>query len=134
MGRDYAARVRAARAYAAMEQQAFASELGVSLRTLSRMESGERPATHDERAVIADLCGVPHWFMEHGFHPPAKELPPAEVNRRLSDLEEAVTYLRGLATQRVMADAAQAARDTDATRAGSPPPDLPGPSEAEGRR
>lgn len=63
----YAARVRAARAFAGLDQQAVADHFKVSKVTVKRMERGERDTSLDELAEIAALCGVPVGFMLHGF-------------------------------------------------------------------
>jgi transcriptional regulator with XRE-family HTH domain len=62
-----AARVRAARAFAGLEQAEVAQALEVSVGTYKRIEQGARPASKPERTRIAALCGVPIGFMESGF-------------------------------------------------------------------
>jgi transcriptional regulator with XRE-family HTH domain len=62
-----AARIRAARAFADLDQAAFAKELGVSVVTIKRMERGARDTSLDELHKLADLCGVPREFMAEGF-------------------------------------------------------------------
>jgi transcriptional regulator with XRE-family HTH domain len=64
---DVAARVRAARAYAALEQSDVARALDKSVATYKRMEQGTRPVSRAEGTVIAAMCGVPTSFMESGF-------------------------------------------------------------------
>jgi transcriptional regulator with XRE-family HTH domain len=62
-----AARIRAARAFADLDQAAFAKELGVSVVTIKRMERGARETSLDDLHQLADLCGVPREFMAEGF-------------------------------------------------------------------
>lgn len=62
-----ASRIRAARAFADLSQQALADHLGKSTATLKRIERGLREASTDELWAIADRCGVPRHFMEKGF-------------------------------------------------------------------
>lgn len=64
---DYAARVRAARGYAGLDREDIAKALNLSVRTYSRIESGERLAEPTERMTIAELCSVPPLFMEIGW-------------------------------------------------------------------
>lgn len=64
---QYAARVRAARAYAAISQGELAHALGLSQPTMKRIEAGERAVDAEERRVIADRCGVPRAFLEAGW-------------------------------------------------------------------
>lgn len=62
-----AARVRAARAYADIDQKPFASALGWSPRTLARVESGEKTDIGDDLQKISELTGVPLAFLAYGF-------------------------------------------------------------------
>jgi transcriptional regulator with XRE-family HTH domain len=62
-----AARVRAARAFAGIDQQTVADHFGVSKVTVKRMERGERETSLDELAELARLCHVPLGFMINGF-------------------------------------------------------------------
>jgi transcriptional regulator with XRE-family HTH domain len=62
-----AARIRAARAFAGLDQADFAKALGVSVVTVKRMESGKRETSLDDLHLLADLCGVPREFMAEGF-------------------------------------------------------------------
>jgi transcriptional regulator with XRE-family HTH domain len=59
--------VRAARAYADLNQAAMAHALGRSVNTFKRIEAGEREATADELVAIAERCGVPLGFLYDGF-------------------------------------------------------------------
>jgi transcriptional regulator with XRE-family HTH domain len=88
-GDDYAARVRAARAYADLDRVAFGERLGFSKETVSRIESGERSIAGDSAllAKIAVACGVPHDFMEVGFS--RFDRPISDVERELYALREA---------------------------------------------
>jgi transcriptional regulator with XRE-family HTH domain len=62
-----AARIRAARAYADLSQADFATELGVSVVTIKRMERGTRETSLDDLHRLADLCKVPRRYMEDGW-------------------------------------------------------------------
>jgi len=62
-----AARMRAARAFADLDQAEFAKKLGVSVVTIKRMERGSREISLDDLHALADLCDVPREFMEAGF-------------------------------------------------------------------
>jgi transcriptional regulator with XRE-family HTH domain len=62
-----AARMRAARAFAGIDQAALAEHLDVAVITIKRMERGSREITLDDCRAIADRCGVPYAFMEDGF-------------------------------------------------------------------
>lgn len=70
MGEGTASRVRAARGYAGVKQKDLAKALSMSTETLHRVESGTRDLTPGEREALIAKCGVPEWFMEHGFRPP----------------------------------------------------------------
>lgn len=62
-----AARIRAARAFADLDQADFAQALGVSVVSIKRMERGTRDISLDDLYALAELCDVPRQFMEHGF-------------------------------------------------------------------
>jgi transcriptional regulator with XRE-family HTH domain len=64
---ERAARARAARAYADLSQSEVADKLGVSHITLKRIERATKDTSIDELHAIADVCGVPHAFMDDGF-------------------------------------------------------------------
>lgn len=64
---ERAARIRAARAHAGIDQAAVAQLFGVSVGTIKRMESGKREITTDEMLAVAELCNVPVEFMLSGF-------------------------------------------------------------------
>lgn len=65
-----AARIRAARAYAAMTQEQLARQLGVDVQTVKRRESGRSAPKRGELVAIATVTGVPISFMENGFEEP----------------------------------------------------------------
>jgi transcriptional regulator with XRE-family HTH domain len=96
-----AARIRAARNFADLDQATFAEALGVSVATVKRYERGTRDVSLDICYLLADMCGVPRAFMEHGFEstaPPAtadvvlraQETIVAVIEARMSDLTEAL--------------------------------------------
>jgi transcriptional regulator with XRE-family HTH domain len=62
-----AARIRAARSFADLDQATFAQALGVSVATVKRYERGTRDVSLDICYQLADMCGVPRSFMDHGF-------------------------------------------------------------------
>lgn len=61
------ARIRAARGYANLSQPGLAEALGLSVQTVKRMESGERPVRSVELRQIGEVCRVPREFMEGGW-------------------------------------------------------------------
>lgn len=69
-----AARARAARAFADLSQSEVAERLGVSHITVKRMERATKDISIDELHAIADVCGVPHAFMDEGFQTIPTEL------------------------------------------------------------
>jgi transcriptional regulator with XRE-family HTH domain len=69
-----AARARAARAFADLGQSEVADKLGVSHITVKRIERATKDISIDELHAIADVCGVPHAFMDDGFQTIPKEL------------------------------------------------------------
>jgi transcriptional regulator with XRE-family HTH domain len=87
-----AARIRAARAFAGLDQADFAKALGVSVVTVKRMEGGKRETSLDDLHLLADLCGVPREFMAEGFA--SGSLAHATVVDELHDLREA--FIRAL--------------------------------------
>lgn len=62
-----AARVRAARAFAGLDQSVFAEALGVSVGTVKRLERGLRDVTETELQTISELTDVPFSFLLQGF-------------------------------------------------------------------
>jgi transcriptional regulator with XRE-family HTH domain len=82
-----AARIRAARAFAGLDQADFAKALGVSVVTVKRMEGGKRETSLDDLHLLADLCGVPREFMAEGFAPGS--LAQSAVVDELHELREA---------------------------------------------
>lgn len=67
LAEERARRIRAARAFAGLDQAAFAQALGVSVVTIKRMERGARDTSLDDLYLLADLCNVPREFMDVGF-------------------------------------------------------------------
>lgn len=87
-----ARRVRAARAYAGMKVPELAKAMGYSVRNWSRVENGDddgRPLDRDQRTLVAELCGVPLAFIEHGF----EVLAEAEIALRMQELQDDVAAL-----------------------------------------
>ena len=83
---DYAARMRAARAYADLTQVELADRLGVDEQTIKRREAGKQDPKKGERIAVASICGVPPSFMEDGFGVPS----PDEIVGRLERIEAAL--------------------------------------------
>jgi len=52
--------------------------------TLVRLERGDRSIKRGELLVIAEACGVPMWFLEHGWQGWSKEVSPEEL-RQIAD-------------------------------------------------
>ena len=110
---ERAARARAARAYAKLDQKDVAELLGQSTVTVKRMEAGARDISLDDLHAIAELCGVPQEFMDRGF-----ESVPSELKR----IHERFDVL----TQRIGWSVAQTlAGETLAALAGGEEPPLP---------
>jgi transcriptional regulator with XRE-family HTH domain len=82
----YAARVRAARAFAGLTQDQLAERLGVDTNTIKRREAGTQHPKRGELLAIAAVTGVPESFMEHGFGEPAA----SEILERLGRIEAAL--------------------------------------------
>lgn len=106
---EAAARVRAALAYSGMEYEQLSEKTKIPVGTLRGITSRTRPTsgTLERLWAIADACGVPRWFVEHGFEPPAEM--DSDVGGRLEFLEAAVAE-----TQEVLAEAAAARAATAA--------------------
>jgi transcriptional regulator with XRE-family HTH domain len=66
---EAARRVRAAMAYAGLDQQQAVKASGIPISTLRRIVATKSPrgASMEELWAIADACRVPRWFMEEGF-------------------------------------------------------------------
>lgn len=80
---DFAARIRAARAWADLSQEQLAEQLGTTAQTIKRREAGTQQPKRGELLAIAAICGVPSSFMEHGFG----EVDRDEVVERLDRIE-----------------------------------------------
>lgn len=91
-----AARLRAARHYAGFTQDELSRALAehgknVTPPQLKEYENGRRRITLDVLFPVADVCGVPRWFMEHGFGAPAEI--PENVRLLVSQLEPGLDQL-----------------------------------------
>ena len=81
---DRAARVRAARALAGLDQPELARVLGISERTLRRIEAGRRPISKMEAHAIAIATNAPVEFLEHGLEAAlAREVLSRDVRHEL---------------------------------------------------
>lgn len=84
MTEDYGARIRAAQAYAGLEQGPFAEALGFSTRTLDRLFKNERDPTIPEVKKIAEVCRVPVGFLVEGWN------VARPIQDRLTDIERSL--------------------------------------------
>lgn len=114
---ERAARIRAAIAYSDRDQKDLAEQLGISVTTLSRYENGKSPVDDKAAVRILTACGVPEWFLEHGFQDaPEPEAP--SVAERVEAIGHQLESLRGdlerraetLSTQLYLADTRLSAR------------------------
>jgi transcriptional regulator with XRE-family HTH domain len=65
---DEGQRVKAARAWGGFDSQAkLADAIGSSAPVVWRIENGQRAMKRTELWAIADVCGVPRWFLEGGW-------------------------------------------------------------------
>lgn len=128
---DYAARIRAARAYSGMTQRELADRIGVDVQTVKRREAGQQNPKRGELLAIAAVTGVPVAFMEHGFG----DIEPSEVIERLQRIELALGTNEGdLAEVRGYArDVITALESGEDVREALPPdaPPAPDPDQAE---
>ena len=91
----YAARIRAARAYAGLKQQELADALGHDSKTQIRREADDGdPPRRAELIAIAVVCGVPLSFLDHGFQDASSE------PERLAEAKSLADQARGLAELR----------------------------------
>lgn len=58
----------------------------MSVRTIGRLEAGQRSPTREERELIAKVCEVPADFLEAGFAPMTR--PLTDLGRRVLAIEE----------------------------------------------
>lgn len=87
---EYAARIRAARGYAGMNQKELAEALGVHEQTIKQREAGKKQPKRGELLAIAAITGVPVAFMEHGFGEPTG----SEVVERLEHIDAVLHDVR----------------------------------------
>jgi transcriptional regulator with XRE-family HTH domain len=87
---ERAARIRAARAYAKVTQDAIAEALGQSTISVKRMEKAEKDISVDDLWTIADLCGVPREFMTDGFQSVPEEL--RRIHERFDVLTQRIRW------------------------------------------
>lgn len=88
----YAARYRAARAYAGLSQEELAEKLGVDAQTIKRRESGRQEPKTAERIAVATICKVPLEFMENGWG----GLQPDEIRELLATQSGILDEIKGL--------------------------------------
>lgn len=87
--KERAARIRAARAFADVDQATFAQALGVAVVTIKRMERGTRDVSLDDLYKLADLCAVPRDFMAHGWVAEVKA-PNVATTDDLASMRDAI--------------------------------------------
>jgi transcriptional regulator with XRE-family HTH domain len=90
----YGGRVRAARGYAGLTQDALAQALGVDPATIKRREAPRgaenyKPPKKGERIAIAQICGIPPEFMEEGFGGRASD----EISEQLAQMRAQIQDL-----------------------------------------
>lgn len=88
--KESAARIRAVRNYKGMTQGELADRLGISLATMKRYESGERPISTEELLAIAEAVSIPPDFMLYGFDAIAQQHAaetPTACQRRFAVIE-----------------------------------------------
>lgn len=74
-------RARAAWAYSGMQQDELADAAGIPAATLRGYLGRSRSSPdRDVLIAIADAAGVPAWFADHGFDPPADIGEPATLD------------------------------------------------------
>lgn len=66
-GPSAAARVRAARAAADLSREELGRAIGLSARTVRRLEDGQRRISPQELRRVAASCHVPEWFLAYGW-------------------------------------------------------------------
>lgn len=79
-------RIRGARCYAGLSLDELADHMGVSRGTLWKVERGRRVARQGELVLIAEVCGVPRWFLTDPWPrlngDPERRKPPARPGER----------------------------------------------------
>lgn len=88
-GGALAARVRAARGYADLDQPDLAKALAMSVETYGRIESGKRSPSDRELDLISAATKVPRPFLDSGFATQAT----TGLEQRLAVLEAQVSRL-----------------------------------------
>jgi transcriptional regulator with XRE-family HTH domain len=95
-------RVKAARAYAGINQDTLAAVLGVSVITLKRYETQWRDKTFTDAQLerIAEVTGVPPWFLFDGFDEGDSETEDVRrLARMVSVLSDLVVKLATINTR-----------------------------------
>lgn len=111
---EQARRVRAAIGYSDLLAKDIADRLGMSPSTFNRRTSRTHPIygfTPQQLYQIAEWCGVPDTFMEHGLEPRAPTQPPVED--RMSALERQLDALTAELHQTGKRRASKRARRSD---------------------
>lgn len=123
--KESARRLRAAIAYAGYELKEFAELHQMSVGTLRNWTARTERATKPDlelRLQIADQCGVPRWFMEHGW-----AFPQASTNDLQSEVRELREQLAETKARQALFEAevlqriSDIGRSTGQSRQGPPP-------------
>lgn len=108
---DFAARVRAADAYAARRRQDFADATGIPYKTLQSYEEGTLPQPNSVPTVVARLAAaskLPEWFFTAQSISAVGAGTGSDVGRQVAALKESID---ALAEQITASDPAQAAQE-----------------------
>lgn len=131
-GDQFAARVRAARAYADLNRIQLGELIGFSKETISRIESGDRPVSGDPVLLlkIADACSVPASFLERGFETDGTYGDDMEermraLERRVADLAPTAGLTDGI-FERAEPDGVRGVPGARSSRRPRPRPDQAG--------
>lgn len=122
---DYAARIRAALAYARIDDKTAADSLHFSIRTLNRMLANTRSPTVPELKAIAKLTEVPLGFLVDGWRPRVR---PRTAEQLLDEMRRISREMQELSNRQ---GRDIGLRDLERRQAEDPPSELP-PAAAGG--
>lgn len=112
---ELAKRIRAARAWADLTQKELGDALGINEQSVKRTEAGTRDPGAPEQWAIAEITGVPRWFITDGFAG-AGQLEQDELRDRLERIEALLIEDEGSAIAGFEEAIDEAADSADATR------------------